>query len=81
MLLTTVFDASVLYRNRDVPVPFSVLGLWELHGSSFCTSERISTVVGILLVVGICLCAVGCTAGVFTTLANCRNLNLKHLYC
>ena len=45
VLLTTVFDALVLYRNRDVPVPCSVLGLWELHGSSFCTSESQASVV------------------------------------
>ena len=28
VLLTTVFDALVSYHNRDVLVPFSVLGLW-----------------------------------------------------
>ena len=44
-----------------------------------CTTWRISTVFGIFLTVSICLCAVGCTAGVFTALSNCRNLNLKHL--
>ena len=26
-----VDDTLLLYRIRDVPVPFSVLGLWELH--------------------------------------------------
>ena len=35
----------------------------------------------IFFTVSICLCAVGCTTGVFTTLSDCRNLNLKHLYC
>ena len=44
-LLTTVFDALVLYHNRDVPVPFRVLGLWELHGSSLCASESQTSVV------------------------------------
>ena len=40
-----------------------------------------SQVFGIFLTVGICLCAAGCTAGVFVTLSDCQNLNLKHLYC
>ena len=122
MLLTTVFDALVVDRNHDVPVPFSVLGpygssagrlsarlnhrhrsffaleLWRPHnliherylndlvdlldgGHCLCTTWRISTVFKIFLIVGICFCALGCTAGVFVTLSNCRNLNLKHLYC
>ena len=34
-----------LSHNRDVVVPFSVLDLWELHGSSFCTSESPASVV------------------------------------
>ena len=48
----------------------------------------ISTVFGIFLMVGICLCvtretidAVGCTDGVFTTLSHWRDLNLEHLHC
>ena len=45
LLLTTVFDALVLSQNLDVPVHFSVLGLWELHGSSFCTSESQASVI------------------------------------
>ena len=122
MLLTTVFDALVVHRNHDVPVPFSVLGPWELRGSSLsarlnhrhrsffalelwqphnliherylndlldlldgghclCAAWRISRVFKIFLIVGIYFCAAGCTAGVFVTLSNCRNLNLKHLYC
>ena len=36
---------SALSHNRDVRVPFSVLGLWELHGSSFCASESPTSVV------------------------------------
>ena len=45
VLLTTVLDALVLYLNRDGHAPCSVLCLWELHGSSFRTSESLASVV------------------------------------
>ena len=39
------------------------------------------SVFGISLTVSVHLCAVGCVSGVFTTLSDCWNLNLTHLYC
>ena len=47
-------------------------------GIVLSTTWRISTVFEIFWTVSICLCAVGCTAGVITTLSDCRKLTLKH---
>ena len=58
VLLTSVFDTLVLYHNRDVHVPFSVLGLWQLHESSFCTSESQASVIHRTGAVGTWCCIV-----------------------
>ena len=47
-------------------------------GIVLSTTWRISTVFEIFWTVSICLFAVGCTAGVITTLSDCRKLTLKH---
>ena len=78
VLLTTVSDALVLYRNRDVPVPFSVLGLWELYGSSICTSESQASVVRRTGAVGT-WCCIATGTGSVATLRSSARLNRAHL--
>ena len=76
MLLTTVFHALVSYHNRDVHVPFSVLALWELHGSSFCTSESQASVVLRTGAVGTWWCIVTGTSMILLTNWICGNVKV-----
>ena len=48
-------DAWRCPQNCDVRVPFSVFGLWELHGSSCCTSESQASAVRRTGTVGCCI--------------------------
>ena len=75
--------APALHHNAHVHNHIHERYLNDLLDGEHClfTTWRISTVFGIFLIVSMCLCAVGCTAGVLATLSNSKNLNLKHLYC
>ena len=51
----------MLHHSSDIDDPFSVLDLWELHGSSLCTSESQASVVPRTGVVGTGRCIVTAT--------------------
>ena len=76
MLLTIVFDALMLCRNRDVPVPFSVLGLWGLHGSSYCTSGSQASVVRRTEAVGTWCCIATATPTILSMHWICGNVKV-----